>query len=175
MTTLVIIIEQEALISAWAHEELLQPLLSLFFHVKTTIGCIKQIRKKMVRWNWSLCRTTRDTLCHLLDAQESTCWLRLLELKRAERCVDFSTFVASIKPEMYVNLLIKRQKWTFDLKESKRCDACNMNGQRKPTTRDWRPSLRRARVDLLVDTSKLKTGDKWMEIVFYLWPDIRHK
>ena len=46
MTTLIIIIEREALISIVSHEELLQAFLSLFVHVKTTIGRSKKLRNK---------------------------------------------------------------------------------------------------------------------------------
>ena len=42
---------------------------------------------------------------HLLDAQELTCWLQLIELKQAGRCAAFSAVVASIEPERYINLL----------------------------------------------------------------------
>ena len=111
MNTLVIIIEQEALISTGAHGEPLQDFLLLFVHVKTIIGCSKQIRNK--KW----CDGTdhsfvllKDTSIHLLDAQESTCWLQLLAFKRADQCVEFYVVVASIKTERYVNLLLKRQQ-----------------------------------------------------------------
>ena len=54
--------------------------------------------------------------------------------------MDLSAVVAFIKPERYVNLLLKRQQLTLDSKELKFCDARKMNGQRNPMTRDWRPS-----------------------------------
>ena len=117
----------------------------------------------------------RDTSTHLLDAQESTYWLELLELKRAERCVALSAVVASIKSERYVNLLLKSQQWTLDSKESNCCDACKMNGQRNPTPRDLQPSPRLSRFDLLVSTSQLKGVERWMVIVFCVWPDISRK
>ena len=143
---------------------------------------------------------------HLIDAQESTCWLWLLEFKQAEGCMALSSVVSSIKPERCVNLLLKNQQWTLELKELKCCDTQKINGQRNPMTinkgqdksdaqrwaryetpwwsqwpetsaiwtttimtmtgnkliwtfvetpmiRDWRPSPRRSRFDLLVATS----------------------
>ena len=111
MTTLVIIIELEALIFTGAHGELFQYFLSLFFHIKTIIGRSKQIQNK--KW----CDGTdhsvvliKDTSRHLLDAQYSTCWLQLIEFKRAKRCVYLYAIVAYIKPERYVNLILKRQQ-----------------------------------------------------------------
>ena len=115
------------------------------------------------------------TSSHLLEDQESNCWLRLIKFKRAEKCMALFDVVASIKPKRYVKPLLKRQQWTLDSKESKFCDKRKMNGQRKPMTRYWRPSLRRSRVDLLVATSQFKQVDRWMEIVFYMWPVIRRK
>ena len=111
MNTLVIIIEQEALISTGAHEEPLQDFLLLFVHVKTIIGCSKQIRNK--KW----CDGTdhsvvllKDTSSHILEDQYLTCYLRLLEFKPAEKLVALRAVVASIKHERYVNLLLKRQQ-----------------------------------------------------------------
>ena len=117
----------------------------------------------------------KDTSSHILDDQYLTCWLQLLEFKWEERCVDFSAVVASIKPERYVNLQLKRKQWTLDSKGSKCCNTCKMNGQRKPTTRDWRPSPRRSRVYLLVATSQLKRVERWIVILFCVWPDICRK
>ena len=157
MTTLVIIIKQEALISTGAHKELLQDFLSLFVHVKKIFGHSKKIQNK--KWWYGTDHSVillKDTSRHLLDAPESTCRLRPLELKRAEWCVDFSAVFTSIKTERYVNLLLKRQQWTLESKESKCCDARKTNSQRKPINRDWQPLLRRSRVDLLVATSQLK-------------------
>ena len=57
----------------------------------------------------------KDTFRHLLYAQQSTCWLRLLEFKQAERCVALSAVVVSIKPERYVKLLLKRQQRTLQM------------------------------------------------------------
>ena len=70
MTTMVIIIEQKALLSTGAHRELLQTFLSLFVHEKIIFGSRKQIRNK--KW----CDGTdhsvvllKDTSSHLLDTQ----------------------------------------------------------------------------------------------------------
>ena len=157
MTTLVIIIKLEALLSTGSHGELLQYFLSLFVHVKTITRCSKQIRNK--KW----CNRTdhsavllKYTSSHLIDAQESTCWLQLLEFKRARQHVALYAVISSIKPERYVNLLIKRQQWTLDSKESKCCNAHKMNGQRNTITRYWQTSPIQSRVNLLVETSQLK-------------------
>ena len=98
MTKLVIIIEQEALTSILSHGELLQYFFSPFVHVKRIIGRIKQIQNK--KWGNGTDHYVvllKDMSIHILDAQESPCSLQLLELKQAERCVAFSTVVASIK------------------------------------------------------------------------------
>ena len=164
MTTLVIFIEVKALISTGSHGELLQDFLFLFVHVKTIIGRSKKT------WNKKWCNGTDHSAAllkymssHLLVAQELTCWLRLIEFKWAERCVALYAVVASIKPERYVNLLLKMQQRTLESKESKLFDARKMSGQRKPMTRYWWPSPRRSGVNLLVATSQLKKGwsDEW--------------
>ena len=176
MTTLVIIIELEALIFTGTHGELFQYFLSLFFHIKTIIGRSKQIQNK--KWCDGTDKSSvilKDTLIHILETQDSTCWLRLIEFKRAEKCVDLYNVVASIKTERYVNLLLKRQQWTLELKESKLCDARKKNGQRKPMTRDWGPSTRLLKFDLLVMNSQLKRVQRYLAIVFCVWLNIHRK
>ena len=176
MTTLVIIIERESLLSTVAHIELIQLFLSLFVHVKTIFGRRKKTQnKKRCNGIDHSVVLLKDTSIHLLDAQESTCWFRLIEFKWVEQYVAFSDVVASLKPEKYVNLLLKRQQWKLNSKESKCRNARKMNGQRKPMTRDWRPSPRRSRFNLLVATSQLKRVDRWLEIVLCVWPNIRRK
>ena len=49
-------------------------------------------------------------LSHLLDAQDSTCWFQLIEIKQAEQYLALCAVIASIKPQRYVNLLLKRQQ-----------------------------------------------------------------
>ena len=113
MTTLVIIIELEALIFTGAHGELFQYFLSLFLHIKTIIGRSKQIQNK--KWCDGTDQSSvilKDTLIHILETQDSTCWLQLLEFKRVEQCVDLYNIVTSIKPKRYVNLLLKEMPLT---------------------------------------------------------------
>ena len=150
MTTLVIIIKREALFSVGAHRELLQVLLSLFVHVKTIIGHSKQIRNK--KW-CTLRRTTKryvdqSPVQSRVEMLVATAWIQTGEAMRGfffRRC--------SHKTRKVRYLLLKRQQWTLDSKESKCCNSRKMNCHRKTMTRDWRPYRICSRVNLLVATS----------------------
>ena len=68
MTTLVIIVKKEALLSTGTHGELLQAFLSLFVHVKTIIGCSNQIKKWYNGTDHSVV-LIKGMSIHILDAQ----------------------------------------------------------------------------------------------------------